>query len=156
MGVLSTLNPALPNLLVTYSVCTAVLLFVVKFANFTSADSEEHPPEDAFLKMPPPPADIKRRKRIVMNNLENVPYDALLFWAAFVSVLAQSIAGGGQQEALALTVLMPVYSAARVAFTACYVNGWQPYRTLSFVVGTSCVVCAAGVLLSSASKAYAL
>ena len=101
-------------------------------------------------------ADIRKRQRVVMNNLENVPYDALVFWAAFVSVLAQSIAGGGQQEALALNVLLPVYSASRVAFTVFYVRGMQPFRTISFVVGMCSVVSAAGVLLASAAKAYAL
>jgi hypothetical protein len=43
------------------------------------------------------PDDIKRRTRIIMNNLENVPVDLALFWAAFVSVLAQSLAGGGKR-----------------------------------------------------------
>ena len=150
------LPSALPNLLVTYAVCTATLLFTVKFANFAAVNSEERPAEDAMFKMPPPPADIRKRQRVVMNNLENVPYDALVFWAAFVSVLAQSIAGGGQQEALALNVLLPVYSASRVAFTVFYVRGMQPFRTISFVVGMCSVVSAAGVLLASAAKAYAL
>ena len=159
MGVLALMNPALPNLLVTYAVCTVALLFNVKIGNFSSASSAEHPPEDAFLKMPEPPPEIKRYQRLVMNNLENIPYDALLFWVAFVAVLAQSIAGagsGGQQEALALNVLLPIYSAARISFTVCYLRALQPYRTLSFVVGTCCVVAAGGVLLSSTAKAYSL
>jgi len=92
-----------------------------------------------------------------MNNLENVPYDMLVFWAGFVSVLTQSIAGGGgAQEAVALNVLLPLYTALRLAFTVSYARGLQPYRTISFVAAMSCVISAAGVLLASASRAYLL
>lgn len=158
---LSLLNSNLPNLLVTYAVCTVVLHGTQKFANFYSANFDDHPPEDVVLgKQPPVPDDIKRRNRIMMNSLENVPVDLALFWAAFVSVLAQSIAGGGKdvgkEEALALNVLLPVYAAARVGFVVCYARGIQPARSIAFVLATASALAAAGVLLSSASKAFAL
>ena len=118
---------------------------------------DEHPPEDAVLgKQPPVPADIKRRMRLIMNNLENVPLELALFWAAYVAVLTQSLGGGGREEALALSVLLPLYTAGRVGFVACYALALQPARTLFFVLATTCAVAAAGVLLSAAGKAYTL
>jgi hypothetical protein len=152
-----TSNANLQNLLVVYSVCTSVLFLLVKFSNFFGANMEDHPPEDVVLgKQPPVPADIKRRMRIIMNNLENTPIELALFWAGYVAVLTQSLGGGGREEALALTVLLPVYTAARVGFVATYALALQPARTICFVLATTCALAAAGVLLSAASKAYAL
>ena len=150
-------NPGLQNLLVTYAVCTVLLVLTVKFSNFYGANMDEHPPEDVVLgKQPPVPADIKRRGRIIANNLENIPVDLALFWAGYVSVLTQSLGGGGKDEALALNVLLPVYTAARLAYVAAYARGVQPARTIVFAIATTSAISAAGVLLSSASKAYAL
>jgi len=136
---------------------SVVLFFTAKFSNFYGANMDEHPPEDVVLgKQPPVPDDIKRRSRIIMNNLENLPVDLALFWAAFISVLAQSLGGGGKEEALALNVLLPVYTAARVGFVAFYARGVQPARTIAFALATASALAAAGVLLSSASKAFSL
>ena len=152
-----TSNPGLQNLLVTYAVCTVLLVLTVKFSNFYGANMDEHPPEDAVLgKQPPVPADIKRRGRIIANNLENIPVDLALFWAGYVSVLTQSLGGGGKEEALALNVLLPVYTTARLAYVAAYARGAQPARTIVFAIATTRAISATGVLLSSASKAYAL
>jgi uncharacterized MAPEG superfamily protein len=158
MGVLAALNDALPNLLVIYAVCTSLLYFVFKFSTFYCVNANERPPEDAALaKLPvPEPAEYKRRVRLLGNNIENVLIDLSLFWAAFVAVLALSIAGGGKQEALALSVLLPVYTAARLAFTVAYARAIQPLRSLAFSAALACVVAVAGVLLSSAAKAYTL
>lgn len=145
-------------MLVAYAACTVTLFITVKFSNFYGANMNEHPPEDSVLgKQPPVPADIARRQRNIMNNLENVGFDLTLFWAALVAVVVQ--AGGSvaaPQEALALTVLICTYTAARVGFTASYVNALQPHRTICFVIGTACSLAAAGVLLSSAAHSYML
>jgi uncharacterized MAPEG superfamily protein len=149
-----SMNSALPNLLVTYAVCTVVLFFVVKVCNFYGANMDDHPPEDALLgTQPPVPDDIKRRMRLIMNNLENAPMDLALFWAAFISVLVQS-SSGGKEEALALNVLLPIYTAGRLVYAVAYARGLQPLRSICFATSLSCTVAAAGVLLSSASKAY--
>jgi len=138
-------------------VCTVALFLSAKFANFYGANIDEHPAEDVVLgKQPPVPADIKRRMRIIMNTVENVPIELSLFWAAFISVLTQSLGGGGAQEALALNVLFPIYTASRIAFVAAYARGLQPARTIVFALATFCALAAAGVLLASAAKAYAL
>ena len=81
--------------------------------------------------------------------------DLALFWAAFISVLVQS-SSGGKEEALALNVLLPIYTAGRLVYAVAYARGLQPLRTICFATSTSCTVAAAGVLLSSASKAYML
>ncbi len=152
-----TQNSNLQVALVVYAVATVVLLLAVKFSNFYAADMSDHPAEDAVLgKLPPVPEDIKRRKRIIANNNENVPIELAVFWAAFISVLVQSVGGGGKEEALALTVLVAVYAAARVAFVAAYALALQPARTIAFAVAMSSTVAAAGVLLASASKAYVM
>jgi len=133
------------------------LFFAVKFSNFFGANMDDHPAEDSVLgKQPPVPADIKRRMRIIMNNLESVPMELALFWAGFISVLVQSLAGSGKEEALALNVLLPLYTAARIGFIATYALALQPARTICFVLSTFSAVAAAGVLLSSAAKAYSL
>ena len=141
------------NMVVTYAACTVALFLVVKFGNFYGANMAEHPPEDAILgKMPPVPADIARRQRSIMNNLENVLLDLTIFWAALVAVVVQAGNGSAPQEALALTILLPIYTAARAGFTASYICALQPHRTVCFVVGTTCSMAAAGVLLSSAAR----
>lgn len=71
-------------------------------------------------------------------------------------MLTQSLGGGGAQEALALNVLFPIYTASRIAFVAAYARGVQPARTIVFALATFCALAAAGVLLASAAKAYAL
>lgn len=144
-------------MLVIYAACTVVLYLVYKFSCFYCVNAPDRPPEDATLPAKLPelePAELKRRQRLLGNNMENVLVDLSLFWAAFVAVLVQTIAGGGRQEALALSILLPVYTASRVAFTVAYARAIQPLRSIVFTVGISCVFAAAGVLLSSAAKAY--
>ena len=101
-------------------------------------------------------ADIARRPRAIMNDLENVPTDLAVFWAGALVVLAGAVGGTCVAEALALTVLLPTYVGARVAFTYCYLAARQPYRTIFFVLGMCAVVSAAGVLVSAAAKVAAL
>jgi len=155
MGVLSALNEALPNLLVIYAVCTVVNYLVFKFSTFYCVNANERPPEDAALaKLPvPEEAEYKRRVRLLGNNIENVLIDLSLFWAAFIAVLVQSLAGGGKQEALALSVLLPLYTAFRLAYTVAYARALQPLRSIAFSAALSCVIAAAGVLLAAAAKA---
>jgi hypothetical protein len=147
---------AISNMLMAYAACTVALFLTAKFSNFYGANMDEHPPEDAVLgKQPPVPADIARRQRNIMNNLENVPLDLALFWAALLSVVVQAGgSGAAPAEALALTVLICTYTFARIGFTVSYVRALQPHRTICFVLGTFSSMTAAGVLLSSAARFY--
>lgn len=119
-------------------------------------NSDEHPAEDDALPKLPVPADIKRRQRTIMNNLENVPVDLAVFWAGALVVLAGSLGGTCVAEALALTILLPVYVGARVLFTICYLAAKQPFRTISFALGMMSSLAAAGVLVSAGAKVSAL
>ena len=108
------------------------------------------------MKMPPPPEDIKRRMRAIMNDLENIPVDLTIFWAALLVVLAGSQGGACTEEALALTVLLPIYVAMRVLYTVFYLRAIQPYRTVVFAIGTTTVFTASAVLVSAGAKTFAL
>lgn len=81
-----------------------------------------------------------------------MPLDLVLFWGGFIAVLTGSLGGACRDEALALNVLLPVYTFARLFHTICYQCAWQPYRTLSYLLGMVAVLCACGVLISAAAR----
>jgi uncharacterized MAPEG superfamily protein len=149
-------NAYLQPMLLCYAISTLVLLVKQKFVNFYGVNQNERPPEDADLPKMPVPTDIARRQRALINDLENVPTDLAVFWAGALVVLAGAIGGTCVAEALALTILLPVYVGARVAFTYCYLAAKQPYRTIFFVLGMCSVTSAVGVLVSAAVKVAAL
>ena len=131
-----------------YAICTLIILVKAKCVNFWGVNSDEHPPEDKDLPKLPVPADIKRRQRAIMNDLENLPVDMVVFWAGALTCFVAS----AEAEALALTVLMATYTGARVLHTTAYLGALQPWRTIAMVLGMCSVLSAAGVLVSAASK----
>ena len=161
-------TPALGAMTLTFAVCQVLLFFKCHVVALYAIDKSARPEEDfdkskIAVDLPAVPDDIKRRLRAVMNDLENIPIDVSTFWAAFVVVVAQAIGGrsdggaggAGQAEALALTVLFPLYTAFRFWHSYSYLRAMQPHRTLAMLLGLFTTIAASGVLLSSASKQLA-
>jgi uncharacterized MAPEG superfamily protein len=123
--------------------------------NVYGVNPGDHPDEDKLADKPVP-GDIKRRQRAIMNDLENIPTDLVVFWAALVVVFIGSVGGRCSEEALALTVLLPVYTSGRFLHTTFYLISLQPFRSLSFFLGFLAVLSAGGVLVSAGSKVLTL
>lgn len=62
-------------LLVTYAVCTVILILKQRFSIVWGADWSNKPEEDELFGISPPiPKDIKRRNRIIMNDMGALLY----------------------------------------------------------------------------------
>lgn len=95
----------------------------------------------------------ERRRKVVANDAENTLIDLILFWAAFI--VQQAIAAvDGQATCLALTILFPVYTFARITFCIMYYFQLQPGRTLCFITGMSCTGAAGCILIANAVYYY--
>lgn len=154
-----TSNSNLQPLVIVYVVSTAVLWLKTKAANFYGVNPGHHPPEDVVLKLPPAVEDsveATRRSRVIANDLENIPVDVAVFWAALLVVFIGSVGGTCSSEALALSVLFPVYVAFRVLYTYFYIAGKQPYRTASMSVSLCAAMAATGVLISAGVRVFML
>jgi microsomal prostaglandin-E synthase 1 len=126
--------------------------------NMFGTNANEHPPEDG-VREPLQGARLQnaqRRQRVIMNDLENIPVDLAVFWSGLVVVFAGSLSGACVSEALALTVVFPAYTAARVLHSVFYLRAMQPFRSISFGFGLLSVLSAAGVLIAASVKVLAL
>jgi hypothetical protein len=57
-----------------------------------------------MFPLPPPPKDLLRRERQFLNDLENIPFHMVIFWAAFLIQNFQNASGnGGKIGTLALS-----------------------------------------------------
>jgi len=118
--------------------------------NWENRPQEDH---DAFgSQIVPVPSNIKRREKVVHNNLENIPLNLVIFWGALVVQCFSNATGHGDLETTLLTYLILIYTICRFAYTICYLYGLQPFRTLFFVLGLSCVISAACIAIRSAWK----
>ncbi len=79
-----------------------------------------------------------RWRRIVANDLENIPIGLIILWAAGMAVSAKaSKAGTG---VIVLTILFTIF---RFAFTYTFMRAIQPWRTVVWMGAILCVVIAA-------------
>lgn len=87
-------------------------------------------PEDARtfgVKEAPAEAPmVDRAAKAWRNDLENIPIFLILAWIYVSAGLS----------AAAFVVYCIIYMLARIAHTVCYLKGLQPYRTISFTIGT--------------------
>lgn len=121
------------------------------FINIYAGMSSDGPKEGDTVVM-------TRRQRNVANDLEN-SFDLPLFWGAYIAVLTGSAGGACSNEALALCVLFPVYVAARLCHAFFHLTDARPApapRTAFFFVGVLSATATCGVLLSAASRTFAL
>lgn len=157
-------SPAIPNytqinqMFQCYSICTLIIWTKYVISQFIGTNYEHHPKEDTehFLEtMQKVQEDVKRKERTFLNDLENLPIDLLIFWAAFIVEVFAFMSGSKSDEALALMILFSIYCFSRIAFTFCYYFAWQPYRTIMFFIAKLATACAACVLISSAFRTNA-
>lgn len=134
-----------------FAVLSAILFFEYFMCLIYGANNTNHPEEDAMLGLDMTlPPDIKRRERIVANNLENIPLHFGVFWAAFCVQNYSNLSGHGHKETRALTVLYTIYAALRVMFVLFYAFAIQPFRSISFLLSQLCVFGAAILLIIGA------
>lgn len=131
------------NFIRIYAVSTVAIFTKYTLSLFYAANSGNHPTEDKMFLLPPQPDDIRRRERQFLNDMENIPVHLAIFWAAFIIQNLQNAGGsGGRNGTLALSILFLIYTISRALFTACYIHGIQPFRTIFYILGTSCVIAA--------------
>ena len=139
------------QLIQQYTIITVVLLFKSTIVVSCAANSANHPPEDASFNLPPPPQEIKRRDRSMMNDIENLPIHLLVFWLALIVQCFVNMVGQyGTQGTIGLTVLFTIYGAARFFYSIFYGFGLQPFRSISYIIALICVYITAALLLYSA------
>lgn len=100
-----------------------------------SADGANHPKEDEKFGVPLLEGDEgNRKKRMLANDMENLPLQSVIFWGALLLQIFSNASGNGEYETHALIVLVIVYTVARVFYSVFYYFGLQPFRTISFFV----------------------
>lgn len=117
---------------------------------FYGANTENHPEEDAILKLPPPPEDIKRKMRVFQNGLENIPFHMTIYWGALVVLIAAIENNKGETETQALTVLFALYTTLRLLYAIFYVLALQPFRSIAFLLSTLCTFVTAIIMCNAA------
>lgn len=133
-----------------YSICTLFLFIKYFITTMYAINNDNHPEEDKMLPQVPVPADIKRRERVFLNDLENIPFHMAILWGAFIVQCFCNATGHGDKETTALTVLIIIYSCSRLFFTLCYIFAIQPFRTMCFVIGNGAIACVCCVMVASA------
>jgi uncharacterized MAPEG superfamily protein len=135
-----------------YAISSLILLVKYFVTIMYATNPDDHPEEDAPYITGKAPPDIKRRTRTAMNDLENLPMHLGIFWAAFVVQNYCNASGKGQEETVALTCLIMIYTGFRGLYTLCYVFALQPLRTLSFIASQLAVLATSIILVVAAFK----
>ena len=136
----------------SYSICSSILLVKYIFAQVYGANLQNHPQEDEKLMKITVPEDMKRRERIFANDMENIPFDMVIFWGALLIQIYAITSGRANSETIALICFIAIYTACRVLFTIFYIFALQPYRSLAWGLGRLSVLGAAFVMVSSSFK----
>ena len=152
----NTLEGSSP-LLTTLVTCTAILFFkhvwTLTMQGGAAIKANERIEEDyAALGLPRPlevteeaKADDKRWRRIVANDLENIPLGLIVLWSAAMATSAE-----GSDAGIGVIILTVVFTVARYIYTYCYVKALQPLRTIAWMTALLAVVTAAvlGIVVS--------
>ena len=132
-----------------YTICTLILFMKYFFSTLWAINNDNHPEEDKIFQPAPVPADIKRRERVFMNDVENIPFHMAILWGAFIVQNYCNYAGHGNHETSALIILMIVYTIARFLFTICYLFALQPFRTICFLISQFTIAATCIVMIIS-------
>lgn len=73
---------------------------------------------------------------IELNDIENLPYALIIFWAARYLVVNNS---GGQ---LTLCIAFPIYVVVRILHTFAFANAWLILRVICFATSLTCMMVA--------------
>lgn len=86
-------------------------------------------PEDARTfhanQAPEEAPTVQRAARAWLNDLENIPIFLILCWIYVAAGLSST----------AFVVYCVVFMVARIAHTICYLNSFQPSRTIAYTLG---------------------
>ena len=115
-----------------------------------AANLDEHPPEDKAYFPGTAPENIKRRARTAGNDIENIPLHLCILWAAFIVQNISNMSGSGDQETIALTCLVVIYTALRIVYTAFYIFAIQPWRTVVFILSQLTMTATSCIMIASA------
>ena len=145
------------NMIYAYGACTLILAIKYQVSQFMGMNPDNHPSEDEKLlgdrAKVDSAEDLKRRVRQAANDVENIPFNMLIFWAAFaIQTLNNFGDDAGEAGTKGLTVLIIVYTIARVCYTICYLLKLQPFRSISFLTGVACTWTAAAFLCYGCSQ----
>ena len=86
-------------------------------------------------------ANDVRWRRIVANDLENIPLGLIVLWATGMAVSAKKADGAGT----ALIVLTIAFTAFRFLYTYAFMHALQPWRTIFWTGAILSIVVAAGI-----------
>jgi uncharacterized MAPEG superfamily protein len=136
-----------------YAICTLAIFTKYFVSLLMGANPTHHPDEDKIIGVDNKAEiddAVKRRVRVAGNDMENIPMHLVMFWAAFVVQNFANANDTGDRATTALTVLIVLYCALRYIFTACYLFGLQPFRTIAFVLSQLTVFCTLIIMVNSA------
>ena len=141
------------TLVITYAVCYLILYLKYVVVLTITADAGHHPKEDEkYLIFDKLEGDHGNRlKRILGNDMENLPMQGVIFWGALVIQIFQNASGNGKTETFALTALVIIYTASRVLHTVFYYFAVQPYRSLMFMIALFATFSTCGLMINSAN-----
>ena len=147
------------NLFYTYAACTLIIAVKYQVSQWVGVNPDNHPAEDEKMmeNVPKPASDdiAKRRFRQAANDVENIPWNMVVFWAAFSvqNMLNFSVQKNeGQTGTQALMGLIIIYTVSRCLFTVCYIGAIQPFRSIFFFFGALSTLAAAAVLMYTVTK----
>ncbi|KAI8891543.1 hypothetical protein BC833DRAFT_613713 [Globomyces pollinis-pini] len=129
-------------ILQTLAICTTILFVKVIVTLVIQGHSHYTPgpidPED-FNLVPEKNAEEQhlierelRWKRIVANDLENIPFGLIIFLLAFIT----------QSNEIVNTVCVILFTVGRVGHTLAYAYSLQPYRSVFWAIGVLSVLAA--------------
>ena len=136
-----------------YTLASFILLTKYFATIMYAANPDNHLQEDEITfggNKRPPDENVKRRTRTAANDMENIPMHLAIFWSAFIVQNFCNASGNGQNETIALTCLIMIYTGLRLFYTVCYVFALQPWRTISFALSQMAIFAAAIVMVVSA------
>ncbi len=141
------------NLIYAYGACTLIIAVKYQLSQFLGMNPDNHPAEDEKLLgdkahvAEDKKEELKRRVRQAANDVENIPWNMVVFWAAFgVQNLNNFSGDAGEVGTSALTALIIIYTMARVLYTVCYFFKIQPFRSIFFMIGVFSTLVAAAIL----------
>jgi glutathione S-transferase len=144
------------NMIYAYGACTLVIAVKYQVCQFIGVNPDNHPAEDEKLMGNKPEMSqemMKRRNRQAANDVENIPWNMVVFWAAFgIQNLLNFSSTDGQNGTRALTALIIIYTLARCMYTVCYLMALQPFRSITFLIGVFSTLATAAVLMYDASQ----
>jgi len=136
-----------------------ILVLFIRYAIFIQLASspDNHPKEDhqlfgSLLKKNPNEDKVMRLTKISENDIHNMPCDIIIFLGAFIMNCFAVLNKKGESEAIALMVLICIYSFFRISFSLCYLFALQPWRSICFLFTKITPIAASCVMISLSFK----